>query len=173
MQRLLQMRRTSQKDCILLTMKHLFQHRLLLCMQRSLPRAWHFWTTAWYKCVQYVLEKSSALWKERKAFWRQWNVCRYFDSLTCGPCIGENSGIDSRHAVALAANWIQKGPKDLHCDFRRHLCGNFTGLVHPPLKIWSRLCRCCGPAILHTFHTLLVTCERHKYVLGLLIMEDL
>ena len=31
------------------------------------------------------------------------------------------------------------------------LCGNFMGLVHPPLKIWSRLCRCCGPVILHTF----------------------
>ena len=45
-----------------------------------------------------------------------------------------------------------EGTKGFALIFEQHcLCGNFTGLVHPPLKIWSRLCRCCGPVILHTF----------------------
>ena len=76
----LQMRRTSQKGCILLTMKH--------CLNID-PFMYDIWTKAWYKCVQYLLEKSSApLWKECNTFWRLWNISRYVDSLTCGPCIG-------------------------------------------------------------------------------------
>jgi hypothetical protein len=96
----------------------LCEHRLLFCMictQRSLPRAWHFWIKAWYKWVQYVLEKSSApLWKGRNTFWRRWNICRYVDSLTCGPCIGMRI---LAWTFDLLLNWIQKAPKDLHCEF--------------------------------------------------------
>ena len=78
--------------------------------------------------------------------------------------------------------WIefQKHQRICTVNFEQHcLCGNFMGLVHPPLKIWSRLADAVGLWYFTHFHTFLVTCDEHKdstyfeHVLGPMIMEDL